>query len=128
MPEDQPGSPRQKGQASAQISITRAPWADAAPRADATPPPARASGSLSRVVSGPLRKPSNPESLQWQEKAPWAVDGPSVPAGIDAMPAMPPQAPTRAPWADEGASDFDNGNITHLSLRGQVTVQELQHL
>lgn len=113
MQQEQSDSPRQKGQASAQISITRAPWAESAP------PPARASGSLPRAVSGPLRKPSNPESLQWQEKAPWAVDGPSMPAGIDAMPAMP-QAPTRAPWADGGAAGFDSDNdhLPHPSSPG----------
>lgn len=131
MPEQsQPDSPRQKGQASAQISITRAPWADAAPA------PASASGSLPRAVSGPLRKPSNPESLQWQEKAPWAEDGPTVLAGIGTMPAdidaVPagsgslPQAPTRAPWADGGTAGLEGSSArTSVSDGGGSSMSSL---
>lgn len=84
---------------SAQMSITRAPWATGAP-------------SQPSSGSEPSRTPSgaslNPESLQAQEKAPWVgggVDGGSsggggAGAGGGNAPRPLPQAPTRAPWAD----------------------------
>ena len=84
-----------------QISITRAPWA--AP--SATVQPVDAFQSTDTPVNAPL----GPESLQAQERAPWAgsggtdngcPDGSDGGGGGSGIPRPLPQAPTRAPWAD----------------------------
>lgn len=87
-----------------QISVTRAPWA--APSATVQP------ADAFQPTGTPSSAPLNPESLQAQERAPWAGSASTdngCPDGSgsvsnsscsDDLPRPLPQAPTRAPWAD----------------------------